>query len=164
MGQPVGRVVAALIRKEGRILLVGQRGPDDPHDVWAIPGGVVEDGELLKEALIREVREETGLELIDIGCLAYATQLDDPGVSAQSFAFIFEVEVWTGTVVVDDPDGKVFAAEFFEVQDAISRLETVPWEHMRDPILAYLKGEAPRGTFWLYQKLSPGNIQLVSKL
>jgi 8-oxo-dGTP pyrophosphatase MutT (NUDIX family) len=49
--------VAAVIFDDGRILL--QRRDDTGR--WGLPGGGVEPGESVRQALIREVREETGL-------------------------------------------------------------------------------------------------------
>ena len=40
-------------------------------------GGVAETGEVLSEALVREVREETGLRVVEIGPLAYVVQHDN---------------------------------------------------------------------------------------
>jgi len=51
--------VAAVIFAEGRVLL--QRRDDTGR--WGLPGGGVEPGESVRQALIREVREETGLEV-----------------------------------------------------------------------------------------------------
>jgi len=51
-------VVAALIRREGR-LLIGRRRADQAHALeWEFPGGKVEPGESPPEALRRELREE----------------------------------------------------------------------------------------------------------
>lgn len=54
--------VAAIIVEDGRILLV-KRGVEPSKGKWSIPGGSVEWGESLTDALRREVREETGLEI-----------------------------------------------------------------------------------------------------
>jgi 8-oxo-dGTP diphosphatase len=59
--------VGALIIEGDRILLV-ERAREPLKDWWSLPGGVVETGERLEEALRREVREETGLE-VEIICL-----------------------------------------------------------------------------------------------
>jgi ADP-ribose pyrophosphatase YjhB (NUDIX family) len=53
--------VGAIIKDEaGRLLLV-KRGHEPGKGLWSVPGGRVEAGESDTEALIREVREETGL-------------------------------------------------------------------------------------------------------
>lgn len=50
-------------------LLMVQRANDPGKGLWSVPGGRVEAGEFLADALRREVREETGLE-VDVGELA----------------------------------------------------------------------------------------------
>lgn len=62
--------VGAVIVRGGRVLLV-QRGREPAKGRWSIPGGLIEIGEMLTEAVVREVREETGLiiepvELIEL--------------------------------------------------------------------------------------------------
>lgn len=54
--------VGALIYDGDRVLLV-QRGKEPLKGFWSLPGGAVETGELVQDALIREVEEETGLEV-----------------------------------------------------------------------------------------------------
>lgn len=56
-------VVAAVIEREGR-LLICQRRKEDPFPLkWEFPGGKVEPGESPEEALKRELREELGVTL-----------------------------------------------------------------------------------------------------
>lgn len=56
---PVVGVGGVLIHK-GKVLLI-QRGKEPLKGSWAIPGGAVELGETLEDAVIRELREETGI-------------------------------------------------------------------------------------------------------
>jgi ADP-ribose pyrophosphatase YjhB (NUDIX family) len=52
--------VDCIILIDGRVLLIHRRNP--PHG-WALPGGFVEYGESVEEAVRREMKEETGLDL-----------------------------------------------------------------------------------------------------
>ncbi len=52
--------VGAVIIENDRVVLVKRAHPP-LQDQWSIPGGVLEVGELVREAAIREAREETGL-------------------------------------------------------------------------------------------------------
>src|SRR5215469_5309226 len=54
--------VGALIFDNGRILMA-QRGKEPLKGWWSLPGGALECGELLADAVRREVREETGLDI-----------------------------------------------------------------------------------------------------
>lgn len=54
--------VGGVVIDRGRVLLV-RRGQEPLRGEWSIPGGLVEIGERLKEAVQREILEETGLEV-----------------------------------------------------------------------------------------------------
>ena len=54
--------VGAIIERAGAVLLI-ERGQEPLKGIWSLPGGAVETGEYLKDAIRREVREETGLEV-----------------------------------------------------------------------------------------------------
>ena len=53
--------VGAIVRRRGGLLLV-RRGRRPAAGEWSVPGGRVEPGEMLAEAVTRELLEETGLE------------------------------------------------------------------------------------------------------
>ncbi len=59
--RPFLAVSAAIIR-DGRVLVVRRANPS-AHGLYTFPGGVVESGETLTEALIREIAEETALTI-----------------------------------------------------------------------------------------------------
>jgi 8-oxo-dGTP diphosphatase len=54
--------VGAVIVRNGRVVLV-KRAHEPLKGEWSLPGGAVEVGETLATALVREVREETGLDV-----------------------------------------------------------------------------------------------------
>src|SRR5271170_8085119 len=58
----VGAVIVDLREKDHRVLFV-RRGQPPLLGEWSLPGGVLECGETLREAVVREAREETGLTI-----------------------------------------------------------------------------------------------------
>ncbi len=67
----VGKAVDAIIEdNEGNVILIKRKYPPF-KDFYALPGGLVEKGENLKHALIREVEEETNLDIQIIKKIGY---------------------------------------------------------------------------------------------
>ncbi len=61
---------------DGRLLLI-RRGHGPAAGEWSVPGGRVEAGELLAEAVVREVSEETGLECVCGSLVGWVERVDD---------------------------------------------------------------------------------------
>jgi 8-oxo-dGTP pyrophosphatase MutT (NUDIX family) len=57
------KVARALVESDGRVLLVRRAAWDSLPGLWELPGGKVDRGEPVLEALARELEEETGLML-----------------------------------------------------------------------------------------------------
>ena len=62
--------VSAAIFRDGRVLIVRRARPP-AHGLYTLPGGGVELGETLEQAVVREVREETALEIEPIALAGY---------------------------------------------------------------------------------------------
>lgn len=71
--RPIVGVGAFIFRGGGEEVLVVRRGAPPRMGVWSVPGGAVEIGERLEDALRREIAEETGL---DVEILERAAVLD----------------------------------------------------------------------------------------
>ena len=83
--------VRAILKRGNELLLVKHKNPQGvPYNTWVLPGGGIEDGELITAAIHREMVEETGLEPV-IGRLLYVHQFINDG-KAEGPEFFFHVE------------------------------------------------------------------------
>jgi 8-oxo-dGTP diphosphatase len=101
--------VGAVIKDNlGRLLLI-QRGHEPGKGLWSVPGGRIEDGESDADALVREVREETGL-IVAPGRLI-GTVRRPSGIAGSVFDIRdYAAEVTGGTLVPgDDADDATWA-------------------------------------------------------
>ncbi len=86
---PILAVSAAIVR-DGKVLIV-RRAPRLPAGgLYTLPGGVVEVGEKLTEAVVREAREETGLTIEPVALAGYreAIDRDDGGRVRRHFVIL----------------------------------------------------------------------------
>lgn len=68
--------VGAVVERGDQLLLV-RRGRGAAAGQWSVPGGRVEGGETLVEAVVREVREETGLDIVCGEALGWVERISD---------------------------------------------------------------------------------------
>lgn len=92
--------VGALAVRDGRVLLV-RRGHGPAGGTWAVPGGRVEHGEALAEAVVRELAEETGLEAV-CGPLVGRAEVIDEEAGHHLVVLDFEVTVLGGELRAGD--------------------------------------------------------------
>lgn len=81
--------VSAAIERDGKVLLV-RRARHPAKHIYTLPGGGVEVGETLIEAITREVREETTLEITPVGLAGHreAIMRDAQGVVERHFVIL----------------------------------------------------------------------------
>jgi 8-oxo-dGTP diphosphatase len=70
--------VGAVVLRGCEVLLI-KRGKDPLRGRWLVPGGTVELGETLQEAVVREVREETGLDVVPREVVLVFDRIDREG-------------------------------------------------------------------------------------
>lgn len=104
--------VAIITNDKGEILLQKR---SDKEDIWGLPGGALEIGESIEEAAIRELKEETGLDIqVDylIGVYSkYFTEYPN-GDKAQSICYSFKGNVVSGVLSCDNKE--TFDWRFFD--------------------------------------------------
>ncbi len=79
--------VGAIVLREGKILLE-KRSNESAKGKWSIPGGVVEVGEPLEEAVIRETLEETGLTVEEPRLVDLVYQIDRDAAGKVKYHFV----------------------------------------------------------------------------
>ncbi|WP_416566021.1 NUDIX hydrolase [Nocardia testacea] len=86
-------VVGAVVQYDGKVLLLQRPAEDFMGGIWELPSGKVEPGESIDRALIREVREETGLDVTAItNHLGEFDYQSGSGKKSRQFNFTVEVD------------------------------------------------------------------------
>ena len=108
--------VGVVVIERGKMLLV-ERGRGPRAGAWAVPGGKVRYGERLTDAAIREIREETGLE-VELGAVIWVGDALGEGDPPEHH------------IVLIDFSGRVTAGELLAGDDAAAAA-FVPLEELR---------------------------------
>src|SRR3989338_9703935 len=67
--------VGVMIQNEAGQVLLGLRQGSHGAEEWSFPGGHIEFGETIAQAAIREVKEETGLDVDEISLISVSDEL-----------------------------------------------------------------------------------------
>ncbi|WP_407416285.1 NUDIX hydrolase [Methanobrevibacter sp.] len=126
MEKPYGLTMRSVIKNEEDKILVLRRHPKSktqPHK-WELPGGKIEKGEFFDEALVREVKEETNLN-VKVGDFCEAVQDDYP--HKRTVQLIMYSKEITGEVEISDEhdDWKWAGIDEIKSLDITSSLEKI---------------------------------------
>jgi ADP-ribose pyrophosphatase YjhB (NUDIX family) len=124
--------VGVLVRN-GKVLLV-QRNREPHKDTWGLPAGFVEFGEHPEEALRREVKQETGLEVTGSKFIKFVLSNEDPRNPSGHLVFFYRISA-KGKIQNDDPDENQKVGWF-----ELTELPEIGWPSHR-PIIASLQKE-----------------------
>lgn len=107
--------LACITNDKGEILLQKRSGTEE---VWGLPGGILEIGDSAEEATIREVKEETGLDVkVDYMVGFYSKYFCSyaNGDNAQVVCSCFKCTIVGGDIVIDNKE--TFDLRFFSKEN-----------------------------------------------
>jgi len=112
------QVVAAIIERDGSVL-IGRRRPEQSHPLqWEFPGGKVEPGETPEQALARELGEELAIVHVE-GREITRQEFTYPGKDPIELIF-YRVESFIG-----EPENRIFHEMRWERRSALAALDFV---------------------------------------
>jgi ADP-ribose pyrophosphatase YjhB (NUDIX family) len=134
----IGGVRVVVLDKDNRILMVKQHHED--KDIWMVPGGGIEEGESSMAAAIREMNEETGME-VEIGRMIWHTEeVSDRG---QRFVNFFLGRLKGGHLHLGadpefDSEHQVLREVKFMSREELQEVEHLYPEYLRDEFWRFL--------------------------
>jgi len=115
--------VGAVVLRSGDEILLIRRGYPPGEGYWAVPGGVVEAGERLVDAVVRELEEETGLtgEVVGVIHIDEVIVKDDGNVKYHYVLIDFLIDNVKGEL---RPGGDAIDVRYFKFTEALNSTNT----------------------------------------
>ncbi len=134
----VGGVRVVILDNQNRMLMVKQEHED--RDIWMVPGGGIEEGENSVDAAVREIKEETGLD-IEVGKLIW--HVEEVSERGQRFVNFFMGRIIGGEMALGldpefDEDSQVLREVKFMSRQEIEELPVLYPEYLKDEFWRYL--------------------------
>ena len=134
----IGGVRVVILDKENRILMVKQH--HDEKDIWMVPGGGIEEGDSSMAAAVREMKEETGLD-VEIDRLIWHTE--EVSARGQRFVNFFMGRIKGGELTLGadpefDNEHQVLREVRFMSRKEIEQVEHLYPEYLRDEFWRFL--------------------------
>ncbi len=104
-----------LLFKENKVLLQRRMNTGYKDGEYGVPAGHVEEGETIKEALIREIREEIGIN-IDLNDIKFVYISNRMIVDNERIDFFFTTDKWENEIVNNEPE-KCDELDWFDVDN-----------------------------------------------
>ncbi|WP_194165676.1 NUDIX domain-containing protein [Oceanobacillus sp. CFH 90083] len=129
------RIVSSIILENEKILLV-QNKDEYANYIWSLPDGQIEAGETMKEALYREVCEETGLNVTNFE-IAYIHESFISEHAAHSLVTVCNVSVKHGEhLTINDPDREIADIKWVPIREIENYIKNTA---VVKPLLEWLK-------------------------
>ena len=136
----IGGVRVIVLDEQNRVLMVRQH--HEGRDIWMVPGGGIEEGETSRDAGVREVMEETGLE-VEMGKLIWHVE-EVSEKRGQRFVNFFLARLTGGSLHLGmDPEfskeDQVLRETRFMSKDEMGSLEVLYPEYLKDELWRFLE-------------------------
>jgi 8-oxo-dGTP diphosphatase len=127
--QQVTIAVGVITDEEGRIFLTQRHQPGSfSHQMWQFPGGGVEIGEDPKEAVVREIKEETDFDVEVIRLLPEVVSNYFPESGFQALIICYHCKIISGEFKRVDPetmDGKFYRPEEIDYSKCLPKTKEI---------------------------------------
>ncbi len=139
---PTTRISVVVLNRDGEILLVRHKKGNQRY--WVLPGGRLEYGETFEECALREVKEETGLE-VEMERFLYLSEAIAPDRSRHIVNIFIKAKVVGGTLKLGD-EPVLAGVEFVRLEE-LAQMTLFP--PVSDEIVESISSNSQKGIQYL---------------